>query len=96
MLDGAPAHYSEDVRNLLDEHFPDRWIGRGTEQHPAPYAWPPRSPDLTHMDFFFWGYLKSQVYDDTHFPGLDELKDRIDEVGEINPEMVQRAFGDIP
>uniref|UniRef100_A0A914D6X0 Uncharacterized protein n=1 Tax=Acrobeloides nanus TaxID=290746 RepID=A0A914D6X0_9BILA len=49
------------------------------------------------MDFFFWGYLKSQVYDDTHFPGLDELKDRIiDEVGEIDPEMVQRAFEDIP
>ena len=54
MLDRAPTHYSEDVRNLLDEHFPGRWIGRGTEQHPAPYAWPPRSSDLTPMGFFFW------------------------------------------
>lgn len=24
--------------------------------------WPPRSPDLTPMDFFLWGYLKSKVY----------------------------------
>jgi hypothetical protein len=24
--------------------------------------WPPRSPDITPMDFFFWGYLKHIVY----------------------------------
>ena len=24
--------------------------------------WPPRSCDLTPLDFFLWGYLKSQVY----------------------------------
>ena len=25
-------------------------------------AWPPRSPDLTPMDFYVWGYFKSKVY----------------------------------
>ncbi|GBM88486.1 hypothetical protein AVEN_269361-1 [Araneus ventricosus] len=29
---------------------PDRWIGRG-----GPVLWPPRSPDLTPLDFFPMG-----------------------------------------
>lgn len=28
----------------------------------GPSAWPPRSPDLTPMDFFLWGTVKSDVY----------------------------------
>lgn len=28
----------------------------------GPTAWPPRSPDLTSMDFFLWGFVKSDVY----------------------------------
>jgi hypothetical protein len=24
--------------------------------------WPPRSPDLTPMDFFFWGVVKDKVF----------------------------------
>jgi hypothetical protein len=39
--DGAPAHFS-----ALDERFHGRWIGKGG---------PPRSPDLTPMDYSFWG-----------------------------------------
>lgn len=27
--DGAPAHFARDVRDFLDDTFPDRWIGRG-------------------------------------------------------------------
>ena len=46
--DGAPAHYSTDVRSFLDETFPDRWIGRR-----GPIEWAPRSPDLTPCDFFY-------------------------------------------
>jgi hypothetical protein len=34
-----------------------RWIGRG-----GPIAWPPRSPDLTPLDIFLWGYVKNTVY----------------------------------
>lgn len=57
MHDGAPAHYSIQVRNFLNQNFPNRWIGRGSE-----FAWPPRSPDLNPMDFYFWGHLKDLVY----------------------------------
>lgn len=45
--DGAPAHYAREVRNYLDVTFPNKWIGRG-----GPVAWPPRSPDLSCLDFF--------------------------------------------
>jgi hypothetical protein len=55
--DGAPAHYGEDVRPWLNATYPGRWIGRG-----GPIAWPPRSPDLTPMDFSLWGQLEEQVY----------------------------------
>ncbi|KAJ8910240.1 hypothetical protein NQ315_002564 [Exocentrus adspersus] len=56
-LDGAPPHFSANVRQHLTENFPGQWIGRQ-----GPTAWPPRSPDLTPMDYFLWGTVKSDVY----------------------------------
>ena len=55
--DGAPAHYALNVRRFLDQQFPNRWIGRG-----GTVSWPPRSPDLTPLDFFVWGHMKSLIY----------------------------------
>lgn len=55
--DGAPPHYALAVRTFLDEELPNRWIGRR-----GPLEWPPRSPDLTPMDFFFWGIVKDKVF----------------------------------
>ncbi|KOC71338.1 hypothetical protein WH47_05048 [Habropoda laboriosa] len=57
--DGASAHYAANVRTYLDEAFRDRWIGRG-----GSVPWPPRSPDMNPLDFFFWGHLKTAVYRD--------------------------------
>ena len=37
-----------------------RWIGRA-----GPISWPERSPDMTPLDFYFWGHLKSVVYETT-------------------------------
>ena len=34
-----------------------QWIGRV-----GPIPWPPRSPNLTPLDFFVWGFLKQEVY----------------------------------
>lgn len=55
--DGCPAHFSISVRNYLDTVYPNKWIGRGSL-----FPWPPRSPDLTCMDFYLWGRLKNIVY----------------------------------
>ena len=52
-------------------YFPNRWIGRD-----GPHAWPPRSPDLTPLDFFLWGYVKDRVYA-TPVRDLDHLKQKI-------------------
>lgn len=55
--DGAPPHFRRDVRNYLDDNYPERWIGRG-----GPVGWPARSPDLTPLDFYIWGHMKGLVY----------------------------------
>lgn len=39
-------------------------------------ACPPRSPDLTPLDFFVWGFIKEKVYT-TPVNTLDELHNRI-------------------
>ena len=45
--DGAPPHYNSDVRPFLDEVLPNKWIARR-----GFVEYPPRSPDLTPLDFF--------------------------------------------
>jgi len=49
--DGAPSRYTRYVMQHLNETFPNRWIGRGSTIN-----WPPRSPDLTPLDFLFMGF----------------------------------------
>ncbi|KAL0881325.1 hypothetical protein ABMA27_001206 [Loxostege sticticalis] len=74
MHDGAPAHFSLRVRAYLDEAFQGRWIGRGSV-----IRWPPRSPDLTPMDFHVWGRAKDLVYgNDGHtIRTVEQLRARI-------------------
>ena len=55
--DGAPHLFALHIRDHLDDFFPQRWIGRG-----GTTAWPPGSPDLTPMVFFYWGYIKDIAY----------------------------------
>jgi hypothetical protein len=69
--DGAPSHYTRLVMQHLNDIFPTRWIGRG-----GTINWPPRSPDLTPLDFCLWGWMKSEVYR-RKVDTWDELLDRI-------------------
>ncbi|EFN85682.1 hypothetical protein EAI_02991, partial [Harpegnathos saltator] len=39
----------------------------------GPIEWPPRSPDMNPLDFFFWGYLKDCIYK-TKPRNLDNLR----------------------
>lgn len=57
--DGATCHTSGVTIDLLKETFGERIISRN-----GPVNWPPRSCDLTPLDFFLWGYVKSKVYED--------------------------------
>lgn len=71
--DGAPPHYHREVTSFLHENFPNRWIGRR-----GSVEYPPRSPDLTPLDFFLWGYLKDKVYGRKP-KTIEELKNAIKE-----------------
>lgn len=85
--DGAPPHFALIVRSYLDEMFPGRWIGRG-----SPRLWAPRSPDLTPLDFFAWGYIKNEVYR-TRVRDLQDLRQRIRHaVDLITPRMLRAVF----
>ena len=55
--DGAPPHFSREIRNFLNYRFPGRWIGRG-----GPRNWPARSPDLSPLDYCVRGWTKELVY----------------------------------
>ncbi|XP_078032646.1 uncharacterized protein LOC144467630 [Augochlora pura] len=55
--DGTTCHTARETIQLLHESFPGRVISRFGDQN-----WPPRSCDLTPLDFFLWGFLKSKVY----------------------------------
>ncbi|XP_034250323.1 uncharacterized protein LOC117650829 [Thrips palmi] len=84
--DGAPPHWALVVRNHLNSVYQNRWIGRG-----GPVAWPPRSPDLTPLDFVLWGHVKGRVYE-TRLGTVEELRDRIENAFRgITPGMLRRV-----
>lgn len=67
--DGAPTYWPLNVCQILDDKFPDRWIGQD-----GPILWPPRLPDFTALDFFLWGFVKDQVHR-TRVTDLKDLED---------------------
>ena len=88
MQDGAPPHYACIVRQFLYDKFsPQRVISRGCN-----IVWPPRSPDLNPLDFWFWGALKARVFHTSPPETLEELKARItDECSRFTAEELQSA-----
>ncbi|GFV76065.1 putative DD41D transposase [Trichonephila clavipes] len=74
--------------DLLKDTFGDRLILRF-----GPVNWPPRSCDLTPLDYFLWGYVKSLVYADKP-QTLDHLEDNIRRViADIRPQMLEKVIG---
>lgn len=85
--DGAPAHSSRMVTQLLNDIFGDNWIGLR-----APTEWPPRSRDLTPLDFFLWGYLKMKVFNGRRIENTEHLKTLIrEECAAIPPDMLRNT-----
>ncbi|GFX82998.1 uncharacterized protein TNCV_4938681 [Trichonephila clavipes] len=63
LLKYAPPHSSVNMQDYLDEDLPHRWIGRAMDYNKPFTQWPPRSPDVTHCDFFLGGvYLRNTVF----------------------------------
>ncbi|GFU33175.1 uncharacterized protein TNCV_4156841 [Trichonephila clavipes] len=79
--DGATCHTARATIDLLKDTFGDRLISRF-----GPVNWPSRSCDLTPLDHFLWGYIKSLVYADKP-QTLDHLEDNIRRViADIRPQ----------
>ena len=53
--DGAMCHTAEATLNILSPVFEDRIISRR-----ADVVWPPRSCDLTPLDYYLWGVVKDK------------------------------------
>ena len=88
--DGAPPHWVSDVRRFLDATFPNRWIGRE-----GPTPWPPRSPDITPLDFFLRGYVNDKVFS-TPVPDIRNFKARItDAFATITEDMLENKWREI-
>ncbi|GFW78578.1 histone-lysine N-methyltransferase SETMAR [Trichonephila clavipes] len=54
--DGATCHTARATIDLLKDTFGDRLVSRF-----GPVNWPPRSCDLTPLDYFLWGYVKVRL-----------------------------------
>jgi len=78
------------VRRFLGAKFPNSWIGRG-----GPTPCPPRSPDITSLDFFLWGYVKDKVFS-TPVPDITNLKARkTDAFATITEDMLENTWREI-
>jgi len=90
MQDGAPAHFSCFVTDVLNVIFPDTWIGRG-----GPIPWPPRSPDLSPLYFFLCGYIKNIVYGEK-IRNIQHLQESITSATEtVTRDMIQKTWQEI-
>ena len=95
-MDGAPPLFHRHVREFLNQHLPQRWIGRGTDDDQMLLAWPPRSPDATPCHFFLWGYVTDQVYVPPLPAIIPEQKVRIRTAIEtITADMLQTVWNEL-
>ena len=85
--DLATAHTSVRTVTAIEAMFPGRVIGKN--------LWPPRSPDITPLDSFLFGYLKGKVYKDDP-QNTTELKEAIQrEITQLKAETLNSVFGNI-
>ncbi len=82
--DNICPHASTNTMNFLHKIFNERLISTN--------LWPPRSSDLSPLDFFLWGYSKNCVYMTTP-RNLKELKGSIArEIENIDQKTLKRVF----
>ncbi|GFU31460.1 putative DD41D transposase [Trichonephila clavipes] len=76
--------------DLLKDAFGDHLISRF-----GPVNWPPRSCDLTQLNYFLWAYVKSLVYADKP-QTLDHLEDNIRRyIADIRPQMLEKVIENV-
>ncbi|GFU31634.1 putative LOC100569746 [Trichonephila clavipes] len=85
--DGATCHTAYATIDLLKDTFGDRLISLF-----GPVNWPPRSCDLTPLDYILWGYVKSLLYADKP-QTFDHLEDNIRRViADLWPQKLKKVI----
>lgn len=85
-------NFLQDVCNLLENHYPGRWIGHGGGH----MAWTPRSLDFTPLDFTLWDFVKDIVYMPLMPNSIGELKIRISQATLwVDEEMPDRIMEEL-
>ena len=84
--DGATSHTTRVTIDLFKGKFGERVMSRN-----VPVEWPPRSCDLTPLDFYLCGHIKSLVYANKP-ETLDDIKDNIQrEIANVPVKMCARV-----
>ncbi|CAD7015056.1 unnamed protein product [Ceratitis capitata] len=82
--DSAACHKARVTVDLLLNEFDEHFILRS-----GTVDWPPRSCDLTPLDYFLWSYVKS---DTDKSASIDALEDSTEAfIREIPDEMLERV-----
>ena len=83
----AMCHTAEATLDVLHPVFEDRIISRR-----ADVVWPPRSYDLTPLDYYLWSVVKDKCYADKP-ETIGALKDNIREaIGEIQLQTIANVL----
>ena len=80
----------EIVRNWLDTKFDDRVISKEMT-----YVWPPRSPDLSPLDFWFWGHAMHHLKTTKPLTIEQLMVDVNNFASQLDQETVKKAVKDI-
>lgn len=90
--DGASWHTQSQTVDILRKKFPGRVISKNGDIN-----FPPRSCDLSPVDYFLWGYLKDYVYQERRNrpKTIQQLKTKICEaVATVTADMCKAALDD--
>ena len=81
---------SKKVRDWLTEKFQDRTISNKMK-----IVWPPKSPDMLPLDYWFWGAC-DQYIKETKPKSIEELMEHVSDYARILPKQdVYKAVMDI-
>ena len=85
--EGATPHTARETMAILRAAFPGRLISRFGD-----VPWPPRSHDLTSLDFFLWRYLKQKVYINMHNTPNELKNNIIEKINRITPDILEKVM----
>ena len=58
---GRPFVFQQDSAPSHTAHVTQEWLSENFYDHVTPNMWPPNSPDLNPLDYFFWGMIERET-----------------------------------